>query len=295
MQPQKQFAWAYGDLNFFAYSNPMRWSNKKSWVETVQDITQDTSSLTQRPACVKEYIGDRETRSFNLSNMQEVQQEDRRQRGPAVAAQRPSMAVAKAMPVATATATPIQNRAPSEPAAATSTVPQPEAVKVPSTPSSFPRLDKMTVAEIQHIQDNPVALHDWLLEHPEVADLTEQARKARTDCKDLAEVLLTREADLQAATQAATFSEDHQRRVAAVVELRRKCDEITEQNSAQKLCSILASKANAAEQEGERAFEEAMAAGSVEGAALSDFRTKYFEQKVLKHKRLALKARLERS
>jgi len=209
-----------------------------------------------------------------------------------------AVAVASAVPVATAVAVaPIGLVSRPQPLVTPQPRPAPSLEEpVPSAPSSFPELGKLPQSQLHYLQDNSVALDDWLQELSAVTDLQERAEKARDASKDIAETLLSKEANLvSVAARSAEATAAHDKRLGTVEQLLRSRDEILDQNSPEKLSRTLAKKALMAEMGAEGCLREVLTTpGNLDAAALSAFRQRYYQQKIEKHARLALKERLER-
>jgi len=230
-------------------------------------------------------------------DLQEVQRIGQQGRASGQAASLPAPQATPVLPVAAAGtavlstsfgSTAAQQLQPSQPAAV-------RQEQVPSAPSHFPELSKLSDAELQYFKDNPTALDDWLLRLPPVTALQERERKAQEHSAELASKLLAREADFQASkANSAEAAAAYMNHKAAVDELMRSRDAIIAQNSPETLAITLGARAKTADLAAEGLVQHHLhSPGVMDAADIASLRTRYLQQKGAKHKRLAMKLRLE--
>lgn len=211
--------------------------------------------------------------------------------------------VVEARPVVVATATPITVSAQAAPAA---TVPEPPPQSrrppipeehVPSAPSSFPKLERMSMPQLGYYQDNSVALDDLLVDLPQVSEFSERARKLREENRGTAAELLAREAVLGDSVRGYEGAADALRqRRESVQGLIRQRDGVLQQQSPQQLASALQSRAQRSDAGAEDCLQQALTSHcALDGAAFAEFRQQYLLQKTDKHARLALLERLAKT
>ncbi|CAE8736242.1 unnamed protein product, partial [Polarella glacialis] len=78
---------------------------------------------------------------------------------------------------------------------------RPLLAETPKVPQRFPKLDELSVTELQYLQANSLAMDDWILELDQVKSLAARVREVREETKSLADVILKQEPEIQQASQ----------------------------------------------------------------------------------------------
>lgn len=71
--PTGLFSWMYADVNIIAYENPLRWSTKKSYEKTLEEVQKQNPAF-DRPVYVKEYSSNGERTTYKASSFQDLRQ-----------------------------------------------------------------------------------------------------------------------------------------------------------------------------------------------------------------------------
>jgi hypothetical protein len=208
---------------------------------------------------------------------------------------------AETLPLATATAVARPVAASTLPVATATAVatgkgqPQPKYPPVktaPDVPRPFLRqeLNKLSEAELAHLQANPSSMNDWIESLPPVMDHTRQRQELWDSEAELAKGVVDKENLFRSACTSSEQSiEALRRRQAQVQTLSQEQDRVRQQHTPQEMHRILQSRANhASDIADERLQQICMGSAALDAQSLADFRSLYIQRKTEKHAQLAL-------
>eukprot|EP00933_Yihiella_yeosuensis_P027417 TRINITY_DN21316_c0_g1_i1.p1 TRINITY_DN21316_c0_g1~~TRINITY_DN21316_c0_g1_i1.p1 ORF type:complete len:148 (-),score=46.81 TRINITY_DN21316_c0_g1_i1:116-559(-) len=146
------------------------------------------------------------------------------------------------------------------------------------------------------MQVNPTVMDDWLYGQDEVKALISRLTDIKEENNKLASEMLARQPEIEEASRKTDAALEAAKQIRESVEgLLEQRKAIAAKMSPEHLVAKLGEQSNEADMDAENLLQEAIdAPGAMDAAAIASFRQSFMQKKIEKHKRLGLKAALER-